>query len=166
VHLLLMRWCWQMLAPPHSLHLLLMRWCCQMLAPPHPWRVHPLAPLNWYQRVRAVYDNCRTFDHGSAHARGLGSRGQASGGRHTHNAGKLEKRFRVKSSEDSLGKATTKSSGRHWRLLHASESVVTACRGKLPMLRNCRADGTSASWHLRVHGWSPIMIQALFVAID
>ena len=28
-----MPWCWQMLAPPHSLHVLLWRWCGQMLAP-------------------------------------------------------------------------------------------------------------------------------------
>ncbi len=35
LQLVLWRWCWQMLAPPHSLHLLLMRWCWQMLAPPH-----------------------------------------------------------------------------------------------------------------------------------
>ena len=35
LHWLLWRWCWQMLAPPHSLHRLLWRWCWQMLAPPH-----------------------------------------------------------------------------------------------------------------------------------
>ena len=39
LHRLLMRWCWQMLAPPHSLHLLLSRWCWQMLAPPHSLQV-------------------------------------------------------------------------------------------------------------------------------
>jgi len=33
LHLLLRRWCWQMLAPPHPLYLLLWRWCWQMLAP-------------------------------------------------------------------------------------------------------------------------------------
>jgi len=31
LHVLLMRWCWQMLAPPHSLHVLLWRWCGQTL---------------------------------------------------------------------------------------------------------------------------------------
>ena len=35
LHLLLCRWCWQMLTPSHSLHWLLERWCWQMLAPPH-----------------------------------------------------------------------------------------------------------------------------------
>jgi hypothetical protein len=35
LHLLLRRWCGQMLAPPHSLQLLLSRWCWQMPAPPH-----------------------------------------------------------------------------------------------------------------------------------
>ena len=31
LHVLIRRWCGQMLAPPHSLHWLLMRWCGQML---------------------------------------------------------------------------------------------------------------------------------------
>ena len=40
LHLLRIRLCWQMLAPPHSLHVLLLRACWQMLAPPHS--LHPL----------------------------------------------------------------------------------------------------------------------------
>jgi hypothetical protein len=35
LHLLLSRWCWHRLAPPHSLHRLFWRWCWQMPAPPH-----------------------------------------------------------------------------------------------------------------------------------
>ena len=34
LHLLLMRWCSQMLDPPQSLHLLLRRWCSLMADPP------------------------------------------------------------------------------------------------------------------------------------
>jgi len=34
LQLVLGRWCWQMLALPHSLHVLLLRCCSQMLAPP------------------------------------------------------------------------------------------------------------------------------------
>ena len=39
LRVLLSRWCWQMLAPPHSLHSLLRRWCWQMPAPPHSLHV-------------------------------------------------------------------------------------------------------------------------------
>ena len=35
LHLLLMRWCEQILAPPQSLHWLLLRWWGQILEPPH-----------------------------------------------------------------------------------------------------------------------------------
>ena len=49
LHLLLMRWCWQRLAPPHSLHVLLRRWCWQMLAPPHS--LHRLLMRWWWQKL-------------------------------------------------------------------------------------------------------------------
>ena len=39
LHLLLTRWCSQMLPPPQSLHLLLCRWCSQMLLPPQSLHV-------------------------------------------------------------------------------------------------------------------------------
>ena len=44
LHLLLMRWCGQMFDPPHSLHWLLMHWCWQMLDPPHSFNFLAIAP--------------------------------------------------------------------------------------------------------------------------
>jgi len=59
LHVLLVRWCWQMLATPHSLHLLLSRWCWQMLAPPHSLHLLPTAPLALVRADAALA--CRTF---------------------------------------------------------------------------------------------------------
>jgi len=49
LHRLRMRWCSQMLSPPHSLHRLLCRWCSQMADPPQS--LH-LLRCRWCSQMR------------------------------------------------------------------------------------------------------------------